>query len=85
MLTVIDKPSVILRKVLSGAVDMRDVDPSIRSLASFEIYKGACAVLKLGGVDARRSALARIPEKIRPYVEQEARRVFELRKNRRQR
>lgn len=72
----IQRPSTLLRMVLSGQISMDEVDAGIRSWASLEIYKGARAIADIPSKDGRRAALARIPEKIRPYVEVEVRRIF---------
>jgi len=55
---------------------MDDVDAGIQSWASLEIYKGARAIADMPSKEGRRAALARIPKKIRPYVEAEVRRIF---------
>lgn len=72
----IHRPSTLLRMVLSGQIGMDDVDAGIQSWASLEIYKGARAIADMPSKEGRRAALARIPEKIRPYVEAEVRRIF---------
>jgi len=62
--------------VLSGQIGMDEVDAGIQSWASLEIYKGARAIADMPSKESRRAALARIPEKIRPHVEAEVRRIF---------
>ena len=72
----IQRPSALLRMVLSGQIGMDEVDAGIQSWASLEIYKGARAIADIPSKNGRRAALARIPEKIRPHVEAEVRRIF---------
>ena len=59
---------------------MRDASPAIQSWARLQIYRGACSVLSLPTIEARRAALARLPPLIRPYVEAETRRVWAMRR-----
>lgn len=72
-------PSQRIKKVLSGEVRMEDEHASIQSACSLHIYHGAEAVLSLSTKEARRAALSRIPESVRPYVEKEAIRLHKLR------
>jgi hypothetical protein len=58
---------------------MEDEEPGIQSACSKYIYDGAVSILALNGKDARRKALSRVPDLIRPYIEMEARRLHELR------
>lgn len=67
-----------LHALLSGQVDMADADPSIQSWARYHIHEGALEVLRSGGIEERRATLLKIPARIRPYVEAEAKRVWPL-------
>ena len=72
-------PSKRIKMVLSGEVRMDDEHPSIQSACRLHIYHGAEAVLSLPTKEARRAALSKIPESVRPYVEREAIRLHKLR------
>lgn len=74
------RPSVKLRELLMGRAAWNDADPAIRSVASFEIYKAAVAILAMDGKGARRNALGKIPASIRPHVEAEVKRLWALRR-----
>ncbi len=69
-------PSHYLRQVLMGNMALEDAPAAVQSWARLEIYEGARAVLNAGGLEKRRAMLARIPEKIRPHVEAEVRRLW---------
>jgi len=70
------RPSVWLRRVLSGEIDMKDAPEAIRSWARLAIYQGAKEVLAIHGKEKRRAALARVPANIRPYIEAEVIRLW---------
>jgi hypothetical protein len=73
------RPSKRIERVLRGQTRMEDEEPGIQSACSKYIYDGAVSILALNGKDARRKALSRVPDLIRPYIEMEARRLYELR------
>lgn len=75
----VETPTQRLNKVLSGEVDLADEDSSIQSWCQFFIYQGACAVLSRPTKKERQEALSRLPDRIRPYVEKEAIRLWKLR------
>ena len=70
------RPSVWLRRVLSGEVDMADAPDWVQSWSRLSIYQGAKEVLAIEGKEKRRAALARVPAKIRPYLEAEVLRLW---------
>ncbi len=74
------RPSDRIKAVLMGNVPLESEDQGIQSACSKHIYDGAVSVLKLPTKEARRRALDRIPEMIRPYVEREALRLHKARK-----
>lgn len=74
------RPSARIKRVLRGEVRLEDEDPGIQSACSFHIYEGAVELLGLPDKEARRRALQKVPELIRPHVEKEAWRIFESRK-----
>lgn len=70
------RPSVRIKRVLSGEVRMEDEEPGIQSACSYHIFHGAKAVLSKPTKDERRKALEKIPALIRPHVEKEATRIY---------
>lgn len=76
------RPSKRIERVLRGQVKLEDEDPGIQSACSKYIYDGAVELLSIQGKDARRRALARIPELIRPHIEREVWRIFDVRRGR---
>lgn len=72
----IKRPSQWLAQVLSGQIKMENAPASIQSWARFEIYQGAREVVRMGLVEDRRAAMAKIPPSIRPYVEAEVKRIW---------
>lgn len=69
------RPSDRIKAVLMGKVRLEDEDQGIQSACSKHIYDGAVAVLKISTKEARRRALDRVPELIRPHVEREVLRL----------
>lgn len=76
------RPSKRIERVLRGQVKLEDEEPGIRSACSKYIFDGAVELLSIPGKDARRAALARVPENIRPHIEREAWRIFDMRRGR---
>lgn len=70
-------PSRKLADYLSGHDD--NPDPSIQSWASFYIYDAAMQIIRLPGKERRRAALEKVPANIRPLVEAEILRIWDLR------
>jgi len=66
---------------MMGNKPIEDLNAGIRSAIRIEIYRAACAVLEHEDKTSRKTALARIPARIRPHIETEARRIWEMRKN----
>jgi hypothetical protein len=69
-----------LDDLLSGRVSYEDADPRILNWAEFHIHKGACEILSLPTRADRAKALEKVPATVRPYVEREVRRVWEIRR-----
>ena len=59
---------------------MEDADPAVASWARLHVYHGACDILSLPTKLQRQAALESLPEPVRPLIEQEAIRVYQLRK-----
>jgi hypothetical protein len=76
----VQKPSELIDKVMGGEIDLSDQSGPIRSACSRYIYEDACKVLELPTKDERRVALDKVPVLLRPYVEKEVKRVWNLRK-----
>lgn len=73
------KPSERINLVLSGKVDLKSEDKSIQSACSKFIYDGAIAILAMKDKEARKRALKRVPEMIRPHIEEEVWRIYKRR------
>jgi len=73
------KPSERIRRVLTGKVRLEDEDDSIQSVCSKHIYDAAISILSMNGKVARQNALSRLPELIRPHVENEVWRIYKKR------
>jgi hypothetical protein len=55
---------------------MEDEEPGIQSACQLEIFKGAKTILAMKTKDERRRAIGRLPASIRPYVENEVKRLW---------
>lgn len=69
-----------LLDLLEGRVEPKDADPRILNWAEFHIHKGAQEILSLPTREERRMALEKVPATVRPYVEREVKRLWELRR-----
>lgn len=67
--------------ILAGKTALADAPIAIQSQASWHIYNAACDILQQDTKEARREALARHPDMIRPHIEAEALRLWSRRKN----
>ena len=74
------KPSERIRRVLTGKVRLEDEDPAIRSVCSKYIFDGAMSILSMKDKAARQTALRKLPEFIRPHIEDEVWRIYKKRK-----
>lgn len=72
-------PSDLLRDVLEGRTSIEDASPAIRSWSRFFIHQGALELLALPDKPTRRNALKRVPARIRPHIEAEAKRIWAMR------
>ena len=75
----IKKPSQHLHDLLSGRVAPQDTPAPVLSWARLEIFNAAKAVIDAPNKDRRRAMLDKIPPTIRPFVEREARKMWEHR------
>lgn len=73
------KPSERIRRVLMGAVRLEDEDAAIQSVCSKHIYDAAVSILKMKDKITRQAALKKLPESIRPHVEDEVWRIHKQR------
>lgn len=74
-----ERPSERIQSVLIGKVRFEDEDKAIQSACTFYFYQGAKSVLSLETKEKRRAALSRVPENVRPFIEDEVRRLLALR------
>jgi len=78
--TDVPRPTEILIEVLSGRMDMTSAPKAIQSQARLPIYDAASTILAQPDIAKRRKMLAKIPELIRPYIEDEIKRLWKMRK-----
>lgn len=72
-------PSAQIAELLSGKITWDDAPSSIRSWAAFYIHDAALQVMRLSSAEKRRTALDKLPDAIRPKVEQEIKRLWPIR------
>lgn len=70
-------------EVLSGCIRMTDAPTAVQSWLRHDIFLGADEILALPQYE-RKAALARIPVLVRPYVENEVRRLWAMDRSLRQ-
>ena len=75
------KPSERIRRVLTGVVRLEDEDAAIQSVCSKYIFDAAMTILSINGKVARKNALSRLPELIRPHIENEVWRIYKRKKS----
>lgn len=68
-----------LNQYLSGALDATAIPPAVLSWSRFFIFEGAREIVLMDTREERQSALNKIPKKIRPLIEAEVRRLWEVR------
>ena len=76
----IQKPLSRLADVISGKLAVADADEATLSWLRHYVYERADLIMGQVGSDARRAALAKEPEHLRPMIEAEVRRLFDLRR-----
>jgi hypothetical protein len=64
---------------MAGKRLLENQPDAIRSACRLPVYEAAIAILKLPDKEMRKAKLAEHPEMIRPYIEREAVRVWEMR------
>ena len=69
-----------MRLVMKGMKAIEDLNAGIRSAIRVEIYWAACAILELPDKTSRKTSLETLPAKIRPHIESEVRRLWEMRR-----
>jgi len=65
---------------MDGEIELSDQSGPIQSACSRYIYEDACKVLDLPTKDERRVALNKVPVLLRPHIEKEVKKIWELRK-----
>lgn len=68
-----------LDNLLSGRFGMDEVPRSVRSWADFFFWQAAREMVLMSSADDRRVALAKVPERVRPFVQAELTRLWPLR------
>lgn len=77
------RPDAKLHDLLTGKVAWDDADEAIRSWARLTIYQAADKICERPNRKDRIAMLGKIPTSIRPHVEAEVIRLWNLRKNNR--
>jgi len=72
----VKKPSQWLDDLLRGKILMADAPEAIQSWARLPIYQAARQIIAEPEAGARRNMLGKIPAPIRPYVEDEVKRLW---------
>lgn len=70
--------------VLQGRVLLDDAQPCIRSCVRLPLYQKSVEILDISDIHRRRHEIAKAPPLIRPYLEEEIMRVWELRRSTKQ-
>jgi hypothetical protein len=65
---------------MKGKKPIEDLNAGVRSAIRVEIYWLADEILKVDGKQNRRGVLDALPEMIRPHIESEVRRLWEMRR-----
>ena len=66
--------------VLNGVTDFEDAQSGIQMSCCLHFYQAACEILNGKDKAHRNSMLAKVPDRVRPYVEKEATRVYKMRR-----
>ena len=69
-----------LDNLLSGRMGMDEVPPAVASWSSLFVHQGALEVVLMATKEERAAALAKVPARMRPYVEDEVRRLWPMRR-----
>ena len=75
------KPSTKIQAALDGVAPVSSLNSAERSALQLPVYLMAVMVLSIPSLQARRDKLSTLPPEIKPLVEAEARRVWELRRS----
>lgn len=67
--------------VLEGRVLLDDAAPVIQSCIRAPLYQKASAILAIPDIQNRRHEIAKAPPLIRPYLEEEIMRIWDLRRS----
>lgn len=70
------RPSVRIKRVMMGEVRLEDEDQGVQSICRSNITTAAHIICQKVSIDKRRSAIDRVPELMRPYVQEEVVRVW---------
>lgn len=65
--------------VMAGKKPIEDLVEGVRSAIRAEIYREACRILEIKK-EGRKEALEAVPAMIRPHIEAEVRRIWEMRR-----
>lgn len=68
-----------LDRLLSGHFGMDEVPPAVASWSRFFVFEGAREIVLMESKLERLGALAKIPDRMRPLVEAEVKRLWPMR------
>lgn len=68
-----------LHQYLSGTLDADQIPPAVLSWSRFFIFEGAREIVLMDDKYERIAALAKLPQKIRPLIEAEVKRLWGMR------
>ena len=60
----------LISSVMAGKAEMDDMPPKIKMICSFKAFIMACEILEFETKERRKAELEKIPERLRPHVEQ---------------
>jgi hypothetical protein len=73
------KPSERLELIMAGRVNPVDEQPAVQSIMMLQIYQMACLILEMPK-EERKPFVNSLPLTLQPYVEDEVRRIFDVRR-----
>lgn len=69
-----------LNQYLTGALPAEQIPPAVLSWSRFFIFEGAREIVLMDDKWERIAALSKVPERVRPLVEAEVKRIWPMRR-----
>jgi len=73
-------PSQHMASIIAGHTDIKDAPKAVQSWARFHLFEMAVDVIKLSSQESRKAALDCFPDRLRPYVGDEIKRLWPVRR-----